>query len=138
MNQLTDLRKTLATLSSHLTPQANTLLVDTVRNNRLSVELQQWVSILTPENVGALVALVDEQDHQLGDVALHLNSFGVISVSGGTVEFQAKSVAVHAEDKEEDAPVKAIGEIAAEDGGNIALSQEKATSKRTAASKSVK
>lgn len=80
MNPQTELRKSLTTLAAHLTPQAHTKLVETARNNRLAVELQQWVVTLSPGNVTALLELVDLQERQLKDIAL--NTVSPNSVTG--------------------------------------------------------
>lgn len=111
MNPQTELRKSLTTLSAHLTPQAHTKLVETARNNRLAAELQQWVASLTPGNVTALLELVDVQERQLEDIVLNTASPNIIN--GKASEATKEMV------QEEIEPCEPV-------------STEKATSKRTA------
>lgn len=82
MSQLTEIRKSLSVLASHLTPQSHALLVKTAQANRLAPELQEWVNTLSPANVTALLALVDSQDRQIDDMGLHIISTGTVTIEG--------------------------------------------------------
>lgn len=82
MSQLTEIRKSLSPLASHLTPQSHALLVKTAQANRLAPELQEWVNTLTPATVTALLTLVDAQDRQLDDMAIHITSTGTVTING--------------------------------------------------------
>lgn len=82
MSQLTEIRKSLSVLASHLTPQSHALLVKTAQANRLAPELQEWVNTLSPANVTALLALVESQDRQIDDMGLHITSTGTVTIEG--------------------------------------------------------
>ncbi|MCZ4061196.1 hypothetical protein O3W44_22510 [Pantoea sp. LMR881] len=75
MSQLADFRKKLKDLASHITPQASALLVKSARDNRLSPELQAWVSTVTPANIDVLLSLVDEREAAYAELDRQLEDF---------------------------------------------------------------
>ena len=128
MSQLTEIRKSLSALASHLTPQSHALLVKTVQANRLAPELQEWVNTLSPAKLTALLALVDSQDRQLDDLAIHITSTGTVTINGDVTLTASQSEAISAP---QNAPEQAAEETQAE----ASEEAENAPSKPTRAKK---